>query len=132
MVTPKIFIEWLHYAIHKVGENYFDFTERVYCYELYHFLRVAMRGSKKNDPAQNLYLHSELTKKVLTNTDAGRMGVYPLAGLRSPDFILHDPDTINHQIAAMEVKANPNLTYKDFAEDIRKLSELRKTIISSW
>ena len=75
--------------------------------------------------AQNLFLHSELVKVAITHNQAKEIGVYPLKNRRSPDFILHEPNTADHQIAAMEVKAVANLSYHDFVDDIQKLSELR-------
>ncbi|MCG7536011.1 hypothetical protein [Pseudoalteromonas sp. OOF1S-7] len=128
MITPEIFLEWPRYAIGRVGPGYFGFVERVYCYELYHFLRVAMYGYEcSHGPIQNVYLHSEFVKVAISDEEARRFGVYPLGNRRSPDFILHEPNTTDHQIAAMEVKTNPDLSYADFVADIEKLSELRSS-----
>lgn len=126
MITQKRFLSWLANAINNVGAGYFCFVGRVYCYELYHQLRVQMENRLHgNRRAPNLFLHSELVKVTITNDEAKRIGVYPLGSRRSPDFILHEPYTANHQIAAMEVKTNPELSYQDFVDDIQKLSELR-------
>ncbi|UPT54150.1 hypothetical protein [Dickeya zeae] len=126
MITSEIFLEWLRYAIGRVGPGYFGFVERVYCYELYHFLRVAMYVHERiHGPIQNVYLHSEFVKVVITDEEARKYGVFPLGNRRSPDFMLHDPNTTDHQIAAMEVKATPDLSYDEFVSDIKKLSELR-------
>ncbi len=126
MVTPELFLKWLRYAINRVGPGYFGFVERVYCYELYHFLRVAMHAYERiNGPIRNVYLHSEYVKVVINEEEARDIGVFPLGGRRSPDFMLHEPNTIDHQIAAMEVKASPDLQFGEFIEDIHKLSELR-------
>lgn len=128
MITPEIFLDWLRYAIGRVGPGYFGFVERVYCYELYHFLRVAMYGHERlHGPIQNVYLHSEFVKVVITDEEARRYGVFPLGNRRSPDFMLHEPNTTDHQIAAMEVKATPDLSYAEFVDDIEKLSELRRS-----
>lgn len=126
MITQKRFLSWLTNAINNVGAGYFGFVERVYCYELYHQLRLQMENNLQgNRRAPNLFLHSELVKIVITGDEAKRIGVFPLKSRRSPDFILHEPNTANHQIAAMEVKADPDLSYRHFVEDIQKLSELR-------
>ncbi|MCX2781264.1 hypothetical protein, partial [Microbulbifer thermotolerans] len=94
MITPEIFLEWLRYAIGRVGPGYFGFVERVYCYELYHFLRVAMYGyERRHGPIQNVYLHSEFVKVVITDEEARRYEVFPLGNRRSPDFMLHEPNT---------------------------------------
>lgn len=123
-MNTEIFLGWLRYAIRKVGSGYYGYSERVYCYELYHFIRVAMYSSDIEH--SNIFLHSEIVKVVLATDEARNIGVSPLAGRRSPDFILHEPHTADHQIAAVEVKTTPNLTYQEFIDDIIKLTELKE------
>lgn len=123
----EIFLNWLRYAIGRVGPGYYGYSERVYCYELYHFIRVAMHHSNIHREHPNIFLHSEIVKVVLGEQQARNIGVYPLQGQRSPDFILHEPDTAEHQIAAVEVKATPNVDYHGFIDDIKKLSELKES-----
>ena len=125
-MNPHIFLGWLRRAIDRVGDGYFGHVERVYCYELYHQIRVAMYGfERRSDPNQRLYLHSELVKVIIDEDIARHFDVLPLNGIRIPDFIFHEPNNFNNQIAAIEVKTTPRLSYRDFIDDLNKLSQLR-------
>lgn len=126
-MNPEIFLEWLKYAINKVGPGYFGQVERVYCYELYHFIRVAMYSyERQHGSLGNVFLHAEFVKVVIDDQEATQLGIIPLEGRRSPDFIFHEAATTAHQIAAMEVKANPRLPYEDCIDDLDRLSNLRQ------
>jgi hypothetical protein len=127
MVAPVVFLNWLRLAIDSVGPGYFGFVERVYCYELYHFIRVEMTKYERQPKRKlDVYLHSEFVKVVISGQRAQELGVVPLGATRSPDFILHDPSNADHQIAAVEVKAAQDLSYKDFMDDVNKLSALKE------
>ncbi|WP_133251405.1 hypothetical protein [Pokkaliibacter plantistimulans] len=126
-MNPREFLDFLRYAIGSVGPGYYGYSERVYCYELYHFLRVAMFHRQLNSTHPHLYLHSEIVKVVLNHADAENIGVYPLGNQRSPDFILHEPNTAANQIAVVEVKVTPNVGYAACLDDLEKLSELKRS-----
>lgn len=126
-MDPREFLEFLRYAVSRVGPGYYGYSERVYCYELYHFLRVAMFHRQLNDTHPHLFLHSEIVKVVLNQTDAENIGIYPLNNQRSPDFILHEPHTVDNQIAAIEVKTTQNVGYAACLDDLEKLSELKRS-----
>lgn len=125
MNYQQIFLEWLRWSLNQVTEGYYNHSERVFCYELYHLIRVKMflyeRGGGNLD---NIYLHSEIIKLTLSETEANYYNITPLTGQRSPDFVLHQPHNANYQIAAMEVKAN-NLTYEELLDDLEKLTQLK-------
>lgn len=126
MIVPAVFLKWLRPAINNVGSGYFGLVERVYCYELYHFIRMEMTKHEQQTKRKlSVYLHSELVKAVVTAHRAQELGIIPLDTRRSPDFILHALDTADHQVAAMEVKTAPDLSYADFIDDINKLSGLK-------
>lgn len=124
-MNPDQFLDWLRFAIRNVGPGYYGLSERVYCYELYHFLRVAMSRDNIEEEYPNLFLHSEIVKVVLNDEQARDIGVIPLARERHPDFILHEPFSVTEQVAVLEVKVTPNINYEPFIKDIEKLSELR-------
>lgn len=127
MVQLEHFMQWLTYAIDRVGPGYYGNSERVYCYELYHFLRVAMfHHSKEVEPIENVLLHSEIVKLMPSGDQMNRWDIHPLDGQRSPDFILHQPETFDYQLVAMEVKTGPGLRYDAFIDDIEKLNQLRE------
>lgn len=72
---------------------------------------------------EDIFLHSELVKTVLSENDAQRYDVWPLGARRMPDFLFHTPDNFNNQIAAIEVKT-AYLSQDKFIEDLEKLTEL--------
>lgn len=124
-VNPELFLGWFRWAVNNVEAGYFGHVERVYCYELYHLIRVLMfKHEREHGDLGNIYLHSEITKTVIDQETAQVLGVFPLSGLQSPDFILHEPQTTDNQIAAVEVKVVPNLSYAQLIRDIEKLTEL--------
>ncbi|WP_067220898.1 hypothetical protein [Marinomonas gallaica] len=125
-MNSETFLGWLRYAIGRVGRSYYNYSERVYCYELYHFLRVAMFHEAIDKKYPNLFLHSEIIKGEIDYEIAQNLGIMPLGHRRSPDFLFHDPLTTAHQIAAVEVKARQDIGYGECVEDLSKLSELKE------
>ena len=125
-MNSRLFLGWFEYAINRVGNGYFGFAERVYCYELYHYIRVAMHGFEREHGAiEGVFLHSELVKSILPDDAAQIMEVIPLKTRRMPDFLFHSPGNFDNQIAAIEVKTTPRLSYCQLIRDLEKLSELR-------
>lgn len=119
-----IFLNWLRWAINNVGDGYFGHSERVYCYELYHLIRVKMHlYERQNGRLNEVFLHSELVKRIITRADAEFYEVWPLNERRIPDFLFHSPGDFNNQIATIEVKA-VHLHQKEFYEDLRKLTDM--------
>lgn len=130
MVKIELFLRWLEFAIKRVGPGYYGQSERVYCYELYHHLRLAMHfHANSAEPLKRLLLHSEIVKLIPTGEQMLRWKIHPLDGQRSPDFILHEPGTFDNQIVAMEVKTGPKLSYAAFLDDIAKLDQLRSNFV---
>lgn len=93
------FLTVLFNASEKICESYFylyregktkRYRERVYCYELYHQMRVCM---KDNNVGGRYTLNGELDK-------AGKDGY----GKLKPDFIVHKPRCSRWNLAVMEVK----------------------------
>jgi hypothetical protein len=64
------------------------FRERVYCYELYHQLRLVLGDGYKYK------LHGEVDKS----------GHEIIPGEKKPDFIVHDPGDMDNNLAVIEVK----------------------------
>ncbi|MEB5972645.1 hypothetical protein ACWXWB_14885 [Pantoea dispersa] len=118
------FLEWLRWAVQQVGDGYFGFSERVYCYELYHLIRVRMHiYERQNGPLREIFLHSELVKRIITREQADFYEVRPLGEQRIPDFIFHTPNNFNNQVATMEVKV-ATLYAADLYDDLRKLTDM--------
>ncbi|EKE83332.1 hypothetical protein [Idiomarina xiamenensis] len=113
------FDETLRKATANLKENYFQlpiagsekvtYRERVYCYELYHQMRVHW-------PKESMYsLCGEIDK-----------GGHPLVrgnGLDNlkPDFLVHVPGTMDENYLVMEVKPG-NCSSKGIAKDIETLN----------
>jgi len=64
------------------------FRERVYCYELYHQLRIILGDSFPHK------LHGEVDKA----------GHEFIPGAKKPDFIVHDPGNMENNLVVIEVK----------------------------
>ena len=108
-------------------EKIYTYKERVFCYELYHQLRVFIENQKSNNENLAIWDHAllqgELQKNQLSKTINEKFKVRRLNGIYVPDFILHQPHTANHQKFVMEVKTKPSLIFNDFKKDIIKLIE---------
>jgi len=111
-------------AAEKVDAYYFQlptaegdkpiYRERVYCYELYHQLRCIL-GDKF--PYK---LSGEVDKSghpIIRNT-------------KKPDFIIHKPGSMKHNLVVIEVKP---ITVKDRLHELRKdLKTLRWFLDEAW
>jgi hypothetical protein len=81
------------------------FRERVYCYELYHQLRVSLGD---DFPYK---LNGEVDKRSYSQ-------IVPFVGAKKPDFIVHVPGLMKRNLVVMEVKPNtarPSYLRKDLA-----------------
>jgi len=96
------FVEALQRATRQIPPDYFQlpvagretpiYRERVYCYELYHQLRVVL------PPAFSYSLSGEIDKSghpLIRNPPLNR---------RKPDLLLHSPGNMDRNLAAIEVK----------------------------
>jgi len=113
----KEFLRALEKASRNIEEYYFKvamanleghrFRERVYCYELYHQLRLAL-------PANFPYtLQGEMDKMK-----------HPIiTGGVKPDFILHKPGTMNDNLLVIEVKPLNNTRSRQIKKDLDTLTE---------
>lgn len=108
-------LDALEQATQAIGESYFLLPiaghdrpikrERVYCYELFHQLRLALRDSP-------LTLTGEPDKR-------GHPNFPPI----NPDFILHTPGHHEQNTAAVEVECRVGL--KHLVKDMRNLKTMR-------
>ena len=122
----ELFLNWLRSAINFVPNGYFGHSERVFCYELYHRIRVGMfLHEREHGRLNNIFLHSEIVKAYIDPQTAEEYNIIPLNGQMSPDFILHEPNTADQQIAAVEVKATENLSHAELHRDLDKLTQLK-------
>jgi len=98
----EVFLQCLLKEPAKMDTHYFQvpvygtdkrfLRERVYCYELYHLLRIALGN---NYPCK---LMGELDKN-------NNPVIQPIAGAKEPDLLWHEPGEEPNNIAIVEVKA---------------------------
>jgi len=93
-------------------EEYKQFVERVFAYELYHQFRVIIiNNSQQYD---NLVLNGEITKNGFDDTVLGKARIFP-------DMVLHKSNTDNspkNQKLFIEIKVQPDAR---IGTDIKKL-----------
>ncbi len=88
------------------------YRERVYCYELYHQLRLRIGAETSSEG--RLYLNAEMDKSGTVYKN--------WVGRRKPDFILHRPGEGGHNIGITEVKPIVS-DIKEMEADMKKLKE---------
>ncbi len=91
--------------------NGHHFRERVYCYELYHQLRINLSGSQNFPYA----LQGEMDKH-------GNPIFHNEISAAKPDFILHKPGTMEHNLLVIEVKPLNNASYSQLKKDLDTLT----------
>lgn len=107
-------------ALENVGEEYYQLNtiyrpinrERVFCYELYHQMRLLQDGRKLN----NIQIHGEIDKRGHINFKGAH---------RNPDFVFHIPGNMEGNTIVVEVKGrieNNNGVYKDI-ETLSKFTD---------
>jgi hypothetical protein len=96
--------------------------ERVFCYELYHQLRVLM-DHDTSGLFNGVHLQSELNKPQISDALQGFFGISSLDKAFIPDFLLHSPADADHQELVMEVKCDPCLTLEAARQDLEKVQQ---------
>src|SRR4030043_1988755 len=81
-------IEPHYFQIPTAGSDELIYRERVYCYELYHQLRIA--------------LGDDFSYKLDGEVD--KAGHLSIRGGKKPDFIVHIPDEMDRNLVVIEVK----------------------------
>lgn len=114
---PKKHIDLIKKALSQVDQSYFYLLttysqngirrERVFCYELYHQMRLLMAQAN----AQLLpVIHGEIDKRG--HADFGQNQV-------NPDFVFHTPGTHDNNTLVIEVKGQ--LDHDDIEKDFKTL-----------
>jgi hypothetical protein len=98
------------------GSSQLKFRERVYCYELYHQLRVAQELQEFKELLGSLQIAGEPDK---TGNQAAEK--YDLA-LTKPDLIIHLPGEMERNFIVGEVKPAV-ASWKSIAADLSKLAK---------
>jgi hypothetical protein len=112
------FQEILQWATKSMHQYYFRiamanlrghcFRERVYCYELYHQLRLSLQCFPYT-------LQGEMDKN-------GNPIIHREISAVKPDFILHEPGTMKNNLVVMEVKPLNNANRPQLKKDLYTLT----------
>jgi hypothetical protein len=111
-------------ALSNIEEKYFRRTERDFAYELYHQMRITWHGFpfeiettgeskvKHLNGADMIFQHPLINQHFILGE------TLPSFIRKFPDFLIHEFDTRNHQLVALEIKRtfNPNSILKDLAK----------------
>lgn len=99
-IEVRQYIDLVEDALTRVGPDYYLLPttyrprgitrERIYCYELYHQIRLLMR------PHHTLSLHGEIDKRGHVD--------FAVADRANPDFVFHIPGTHTDNTLVIEVK----------------------------
>jgi len=100
----KMMVDKHYFQLPVAGEESPTFRERVYCYELYHNLRNVLGD------AFPYKLDGEVDKT----------GHPVIPGKKKPDFIVHIPGEMEHNLAVIEVKP-VTVNGQDLEHDLKKL-----------
>lgn len=126
--------DWAIYQDHpqwQALKNFLSrYSERVFCYELYHQIRVLMDMYLTNHPPAEdnpiICLQAELKKEQVGEV----IDHFPeieeaLVKEYMPDFLLHSPiaGDFRYQMVVVEVKSDPELTFTEIKADLSKIQE---------
>ena len=116
------FIQLITDSLEKVEDEYYRLTttykpmgivrERVFCYELYHQMRLIQSQRELND----IQIHGEIDKSGHFEFDKDAQ--------KNPDFVFHVPGMMEGNAIVVEVKGKLEGTYQDgICKDIGTLSK---------
>jgi hypothetical protein len=100
------------------------FSERVFCYEFYHQLRILIDNEKSKNPSflSGTLLQGEVRKMMIIEL-VEKFGLEGLSGEFIPDFLIHGHDNSDKQHCVIEVKCIKNLSQSAFIYDLKKINE---------
>lgn len=106
------------------GSEFYRHNERIFCYELYHQLRILLDRKREvqEEFLRGASLQGELQKMQIQEF-AMKLGLENLSAEHIPDFLVHTPGSEYRQVAVMEVKATPYLSFNSLFEDVKKIAE---------
>ncbi|TXT32939.1 MAG: Methionyl-tRNA formyltransferase-like protein [Chitinophagaceae bacterium] len=117
-----------HFSREELEPYLERYHERVFCYELYHKLRMLMDSNTNANQqnlfvAENVFLQSEVIKQNIDHTIAMFFEIAELSKEFMPDFLLHTPGNFDNQLIVMEVKSTPRLSFGKLCADLLKIQE---------
>jgi len=122
-LIDRVYLSHDHPKIELLRKHLARHGERVFCYELYYKIRSIME-EREEDDGVGAILQGELMKDNIHNLlQYLPEGVQPLTKEYIPDFLLHSPPNFDKQEVVVEVKANPEISWSDLFDDLKKLDE---------
>lgn len=104
-----------------INDDFYYYGERIFCYELYHQLRLGiLKFTKKNLISDNLKIQGEARKMNIINL-LDNIGLDSFSTDKIPDLIIHSPTDSENQLCIIEVKCKGNLTQNELYTDLKKL-----------
>jgi hypothetical protein len=100
------------------------YGERMFCYELYYYLRTLIDLERKRRPnfLDNALLQGEVKKhQILDLLDS--LGLEPLSRDFIPDLLMHTPGSADLNAFVIEVKCVPRLSSESMFIDLAKINE---------
>lgn len=109
----------------EIEDYLYGYGERVFCYELYHQVRLLMKKVDESEPEmfRDVLFQGELKKDDIDKIIESYDNVKSLKHRYIPDFILHSPGNFECQDIVIEVKSNPELTFSHIKDDLLKIHE---------
>lgn len=104
------------------GTVFHRYGERVFCYELYHQLRMQLDRLENPLFLNGSKLQCEVNKFQILDL-FNKFGVNPLMTEYIPDFLMHTPGNYDYHAFIIEVKSTPTLTPSSFLKDLAKIDE---------
>ncbi len=106
------------------NDNFYRYGERIFCYELYHQLRMKIDEEKVDNPSflENLKLQGEVAKWQEQSLYE-EYGLNLLDNEYIPDFLLHTAGKFHIHAYVIEVKSNPKLSSTQMMTDLKKISQ---------
>lgn len=115
----------LQYRIGRIVEDDFHrFGERVFCYEFYHQLRILIDNAKlvNQNFLNGAILQGEVEKMQIIEL-IEILGLHPLDGEYTPDFLMHSPGNADSHPFVIEVKCEHDITKGKILDDLNKINQ---------
>jgi len=115
----------LKHRVGRVIKNDFErYGERVFCYELYHQLRIQIDEEKSGNPnfLNGALLQGEVEKMQIFQLIED-LGLLPMDGEYAPDFLMHTPGNADSHPYVIEVKCEHDVSRQKIKEDLLKINQ---------
>ncbi|MBL7769299.1 MAG: hypothetical protein JNK20_10005 [Flavipsychrobacter sp.] len=107
-----------------VEGNFYRYGERVFCYELYHQLRILIDNAKQTNQnfLNGAILQGEVEKMQIIEL-IETLGLHPMDGEYAPDFLMHTPGNAVSHPFVIEVKCEHDITGAKIFADLKKINQ---------